>query len=133
MTWLRRSNDNRHAAPLLPEDALPASVRNPEKHRFGGDSDTDEVSSNDEDLQFLAALAREATDVAERAAEPETGTAATRTVVAASDDALDMFRESRQTLKAQHGYAHRVEPVDIADLLEDLATTAAALRRRKAA
>jgi hypothetical protein len=132
--WLRREIDDGDAEPLAdPEEVaalLPASVRSPEMNRFtplGSDMPED---ASDPDLAFLAAIAEEV------AAPPPPAPVDTNPRFAAPErDDLRAFRDlaSEREHDRLAGPRVTVENVDLADLLDDLATTVAALRRRKAA
>ena len=125
------------------ESLLPASVKHPEANRFtplGSDFDGDDES--DEDIEFLESIVRAVEGdapppVAKLAPAPMPlhTPAPTRRIPISKDDDLSLFREIQVDRKERTVIEARVEieDVELADLLEDLSTTAAALRRRKAA
>lgn len=121
---------------------LPASVKHPESNRFtplGSDFGGDEES--DEDIEFLQTIVRAVEGEPQApASRPTPAPTAIRTPaptrrLPARDDGLSAFREIQVDRRERTVIEARVdiEDVDIADLLDDLSTTAAALRRRKAA
>ena len=128
------------------ESLLPASVRHPETNRFtplGSDFEGEEGS--DEDIEFLESIVR-AVDDGERPARrpvpappqvptPVTTPSPARLIALAGGDDLSLFREVQANHKERTVIEARVDIADVEmfDLLEDLATTAAALRRRRAA
>jgi hypothetical protein len=109
---------------------VPASVRPPERLRFAAhDEEPDET---DADIEFLAEIA----EAAGRSAKPAQTTppAHRREFSVPATDHLDVFREShveRPRPRVLEQFA--VENVPLDDLMEQLSTTAAALRHRKAA
>jgi len=122
---------------------VPASVRPAEPQRFSlpqaeaGDVD----ETQDEDLAFLRVIAEQveegkATPAPRRRAVQRPGQYIVRDAddVAEQEARLRIFREAEAereppaVLKAM-----RIDDVELDDLLEQLATTAAALRRRRAA
>jgi hypothetical protein len=106
-------------------DVLPASVRPPGARSFDGvDEDGDAA-----DLEFLASLAIEVDS------EREDGAAAQQPLRGASPrfDDMEVFRESKTEAEKTFRYDHRVPDLDLGDLLEELNTVSAALRRQKAA
>jgi hypothetical protein len=111
---------------------LPASVRDPSLQRL--DSYVpDDLDDDDEELTLLSSLVREA-DREMRAAPPRTEAPRARRFDVKADDNLDVFREARPVERRPRVLeAFRVDDVEIDDLIEQLATTAAALRQRKAA
>ncbi|HYM16085.1 MAG TPA: hypothetical protein VEZ14_11045 [Dehalococcoidia bacterium] len=127
---------------------LPASVRHPEANRFtplGSDFAGEE--GTDEDLDFLTALVesvdREEAGPGLPAARPAPPPAhkpsiqrmapRAEAMVLAEPDHLSLFRETKVDLRERTRANVTVDDVDLGDLLEDLETTRAALRRRKAA
>jgi hypothetical protein len=113
------------------ERRIPASSRGPERLRFQAvTSDVDE--DDDEDVRLLAELAEEA----ERTLGQQTGPrrVAPRLFKVKAEDQLEVFRETR-TPRTRPRVLEQIDIADIemADLIEELATTAAALRRRRAA
>lgn len=146
--WLRKPrrhdrNDELDARRDQVDSLLPASAKHPEANRFtplGSDFGSDEES--DEDIEFLesivravegdgdAPMARTAPPVRMALRTP----APARRIPVPPEDELAPFREiqidrERVDPRARLG----IEDVDMADLIEELSTTAAALRRRKAA
>ena len=130
------------------EALLPASVRHPEVNRFtplGSDFDGDDTS--DEDIEFLTSLVEsvEREQIAPalpvvRPAPPPARKPAIPAVAPASDmaafrdpDHLQLFRDMQPDEKDRRTSNIQVDDVDLGDLLEDLSTTMAALRRLKAA
>jgi len=112
---------------------VPASAIAPEKQRFAIYDETDEES--DSEIEFLSALAAQV-ERAQRTSKPQRLAPAHVERVRVEDDAdkLNVFRELKDivehtsvadTLPLQH--------VELSDLLDDLQTTAAALRLRRAA
>jgi len=107
---------------------VPASTRAPERQRFASHDALDDEDEGD--LAFLAALVEDAESVEPA---PDVQRPARRFTVPA-DQHLDLFRQnlvarSRPRVLEQM----TIEDVEIDDLMEQLSTTAAALRRRKAA
>jgi hypothetical protein len=130
------------------EALLPASVRHPEANRFtplGSDFDGDDTS--DEDIEFLTSLVEsvEREQIAPalptvRPAPPPARKPAIPAVPPASDmdvftqpDHMQLFHDMRVDERDYRTNNIKVDDVDLGDLLEDLSTTIAALRRRKAA
>jgi hypothetical protein len=126
------------------ESLLPASVKYPETNRFTplGSDYEGEDEETDEDIEFLHAIVR----AVEGDAPVPIATAApaplllhtpapSRRIPQPREDELALFRE----LPSEHDERDtitrhvRLDHVDMADLLDELSTTAAALRRRKAA
>jgi hypothetical protein len=107
---------------------VPASARPAERHRYSDPVDDDE---NDEDVDFLKALAQQAA----REVKPIDGEPPPpRKFDVKAEDALDVFKESYvERPRARVLNTIRIDAVELDDLLEQLSTTAAALRRRKAA
>jgi hypothetical protein len=119
------------------ESLLPASVRHPEANRFtplGSDFAGEEGS--DEDIEFLESIVKEVE--LQEIVQPRrlvTKAAPVKTPVISQEDAMSFFREkdADREERARDRIHVEVEEVEMFDLLEDLSTTAAALRRRKAA
>jgi len=129
--WLRNRDGERarHQARRDAADYVPRSVRPPEAQRLApADLDVPAEGEPDADLLLLESLAAEAGDVAGPTADAPAGRRP------GADD-LRLFHESRLLPSRRVLPAVALAPdVEIADLLEDLSTTAAALRRlRKAA
>jgi len=112
---------------------VPASVREPERHRFAQPAPADEIDEDDEDVEFLAALARQAEHEAASRTAAVTAARPRRFNVKA-DDHLELFRATEvERPRPRVLNSMEVDVVEMDDLLEQLSTTAAALRRRKAA
>ncbi len=127
-------NRTRRLAPDEPEPWLkvPASARSPERYRFADPPAEGEVEEDDEDIEFLSALARQAER--EAAATREVRPAPARRFNVLADTTLDVFRDTNVEQPRPRVLRNIVvEPVEMDDLLEQLSTTAAALRRRRAA
>jgi hypothetical protein len=126
------------------ESLLPASVRYPETNRFTplGSDFKGEDEETDEDIEFLEAIVRAVEGDAPAPAATAAPTplllhtpAPSRRIPPPREDELALFREMPSEHAERHAitkHAH-IDDVDMADLLDELATTAAALRRRKAA
>lgn len=135
-SWLRNKNKEEvEPAKVLPADVealLPASVRQPDANRFAPLESDPAEDGKDEDLDFLAGLAAEV----DRAAAPK-ASAAPRSVplrgASPRIDDLQVFREMKDDGDQKIQFDHHLSEVDMGDLLEELATVQAALRRRKAA
>jgi hypothetical protein len=109
---------------------VPASVKAPELQRFAQpDLEPDDVGE-DVDLEFLARL----TDATDNDAPREPAPYRVPATPSRVADDLGAFREVRMA-EVEPGLSEklRVPHVDLDELLDDLSTTAAALRRRKAA
>jgi hypothetical protein len=142
--WFRRSKQlpETHVDPDELKALLPASVRHPEANRFtplGSDFDGEEGS--DEDLEFLTTLVESVEHeraMPTRPAPPPASKAPIQRIVAESNaltdvDHMEIFREMRGDETEQRSVHIEVDEVELDDLLEDLSTTMAALRRRRAA
>ena len=129
-TWLRnkRDDDDESTPTVRPEvdAALPASVRPPDRNRFAEGAD----DADDADLDFLTALAGEVDR-----ATPAAGVPAQMPLRGANPriDDMQVFREMKDEGDNVVRYNHQVRDVEMGDLLEELNTVAAALRRRRAA
>jgi hypothetical protein len=111
---------------------LPASMRDPSRQRLDAQI-PDELDDDDEDIELLSALAQQAEREAKSAPQPATRPQARRFDVKAEDQ-LDVFRETKPERRRPRVLeSFRVDDVEMDDLVEQLAMTAAALRRRKAA
>ena len=109
---------------------VPASARAPDRQRFPESLAIDD--DGEKDLQLLASLAQEVERVDRHEHRP--ATAPGRRAGATVDDEMEAFRQTLPELRRSAvlpGIA--VEEVEMDDLLEQLSTTAAALRRRRAA
>ena len=142
--WLRPKKEV--AEPLVAPDEVmayvPSSVRGPEGNRFTPlGSDMPEMDGeDDEDLEFLESIARSLKETPDSVGQ-FVGTGAlkpraqqgerTQQPPPALDD-MHVFREMSGDL-GDMKYDFKLPDVDMADLLEDLSTTASALRQRKAA
>jgi hypothetical protein len=91
------------------------------------------LDETDEDVDFIASLAREAEASLIAPPGPKPAPAARRFSVPAAD-ALDVFRDIRpERPRPRVLTSIGVDDVDMDDLLQQLSTTAAALRLRRAA
>jgi hypothetical protein len=119
---------------------VPASARNSERLRIArylGEEPVDD----DEDLQFIAELAREARRNERPLADPPRAGRPLAAPHAVSDDdedtddaRLQVFRELPRVYERPAVLAAtRVPDIDLGELLDSLQTTAAALRLRRAA
>jgi hypothetical protein len=119
-------------------ELVPASAKSPDAQRlmlFNPDDEIDE--SSDQDLAFLHALieggAPASTPPQPAAMRPDP-TPVPEPELAPRGDDLDVFREMAALRQRVELAKHlRVDKVDIGDLLEELHTTRAALKHRKAA
>ena len=139
--WLKRKTDEH--APLVPpeelEAFLPASVRAPEVNRFtplGSDMPEPEDDEHDEDLDFLESIARSVEEPSKSVGQyidsgPEKPPAPRQTQQQMLDE-MQVFREMKGEITDMR-VDFKLDDVDMSDLLEDLSTTALALRQRKAA
>lgn len=148
--WLRPKQDE--AEPLVAAEEVrayvPASARGPEGNRFtplGSDMPDVEDDEDDEDIEFLESIARSVEEApksvgqfvgtgALKARAPASAPGPKREVHAKASalDDMHVFREMKGEL-GDMKYDFHLADVDMADLLEDLSTTASALRQRKAA
>lgn len=120
---------------------LPASVRHPEANRFtplGSDFEGDEGS--DEDIEFLTSIVESVEReraLPARPAPPPARKPPVRRLLAEHEaeavDHMDLFREMQTHEPESRPRPIVVPEVDLDDLLEELETTRAALRRRRAA
>ena len=107
------------------QSLVPASARRPERQRLNIFTDEDDG----QDLDFLKAIARQA-ETATPAA-PSTSSAATGE---RAGDHLEVFRELAPAVERPKVMTTvRVPEIEMADLLDELSTMAAALRLRRAA
>lgn len=141
----QRREPQGHVDPEEVQALLPASVRSPEANRFtplGSDFDGDEGS--DEDIEFLTSIVESVERErampgrpSPRPAPPPARKPPVQRMLAAGEaeaiDHLDLFREMQSHEPEARPRPIQVPEVDLADLLEELETTWAALRRRKAA
>ncbi len=133
-SWLR-NKDKSEAAPANAlatgvEAFLPSSVRQPDANRFAPDVSGGADDGDDEDLDFLAGLVadvdRAATPIANARSAPLRG-------ASPRIDDLQVFREMKDEGDQKVQFDHQLSDLDMDDLLEELTTVRAALRRRKAA
>lgn len=111
---------------------VPASARSPESMR-GTAYDGGPLDEADEDVDFIASLAREAAETV-TTPSPARQPAPVKRFTVPVDDALDAFRDIRvERPRPRVLTSIGVDEVDMDDLLVQLSTTAAALRLRKAA
>lgn len=144
----RKQEPQIHVDPDEVRALLPASVRHPEANRFTPlGSDFEGEDGADEDLDFLTALVEsvDREDVAPglpvaRPAPPPAHKPPIERVPPTAEvaalperDHLSLFRETQADLREHKSANIRVDDVDLGDLLEELETTRAALRQRKAA
>lgn len=134
--WLKKARQRQsHGVDPDEVDALlPVSSKAPELQRFIPDEDHDD----DQDLEFLNNLASQvAVDELRRPTEQERKPRPLPSpprYVSDQDEALRVFRETAVfETDPRTELSKRVAPVAIDELIDDLATTAAALRKRKAA
>lgn len=123
----------RRAARLLQGNSrVPVSARSPQSMRLAASYDGGPIEEGDEDLDFIASLAREAEAAVGAPSAPPPVRPRRFTVPA--DDRLDAFREIRpERPRPRVLQTIDIDPVDMDDLVQQLATTAAALRLRRAA
>ncbi len=128
--------ENRKPSKDDPWLRVPASARPAERHRFNGseaDEASGEVDENDEDVEFLRTLAEQAALEAKPKQVAVPRVPARRFNVPA-DINLEVFRTTEvERTRPRVLNQMEVDLVEMDDLLEQLSTTAAALRRRKAA
>jgi hypothetical protein len=110
---------------------VPASARSAESHRLANVF-SEEIEEDDEDIDFLSTLAAQAArDVK---LPPPVQTAKPRRFVVPADENLELFRTTTTERPRPRILSQvNIEHVEMDDLLERLSTTAAALRRKKAA
>ena len=128
--------ENRRPSKDDPWLRVPASARPAERHRFndsGSDDITGEIDENDEDVEFLKTIAEQAAIEAKPKQVAVPRVPARRFNVPA-DLNLEVFRTTEvERMRPRVLNQMEVDLVEMDDLLEQLSTTAAALRRRKAA
>lgn len=135
MSWLRRGRDREEFddPPKPPPPYVPASMRPRAAPEFAADPAADDEA--DGQVQFLASLADEV-EREQRAShrqEPSTRFRR-RDVEFDAEDELWAFREGAERTDPYEGLRRFTgRDVEIDDLVDDLAMTAAALRRRRAA
>lgn len=134
---LFRRKQNR-TSELTPDEVLarlPASVREPDRDQvltqmLDVPAEGDEA---DEDVQFLESLV-DSVELGTPTPKPPRVPAPSRDVSPRDDDnALRFFREAKDERERREPLHLTVPEVQIDDLVEELATTAAALRLRRAA
>lgn len=138
-SWLRKGhNDDGDALVIRPdiEALLPASARRPEANRLTPLGSDMPDGSYDEDLDFLATLVEEI-DRKPQAVKPPPpafgpAVSAKRAAEHQMDD-LRVFRDMKDEGRVSTRYDFMLNDVPMDDLLEELSTVRAALRRRKAA
>jgi hypothetical protein len=130
-------------SPVLPlleaRQLMPTSAKSPDQQRlmvFNPDEEIDE--NTDEDLAFLNSLLneeqappqkRQPAPKKEPSPEPEA-----RSIAAQNADDMQVFRDmAAQRQRVELAKHLRVDDVDMGELLDDLQTMRAAIRRRKAA
>jgi hypothetical protein len=145
MKNLFKRNEPQHEEepPVLPlleaRELIPMSAKSPEQQRqmlFNPDEEIDE--NNDEDLAFLNSLLngeQPAPPQRPHSREREQTPAPEHKSIAAQDaDDMNVFREMvSQRQRVELAKHLRVADVDMGELLDDLQTMRAAIRRRKAA
>jgi hypothetical protein len=132
--WLKGRDEESERRRMRRDAAeyVPRSVRPPDAQRLAPADLEDEAEGPDADLAFLASLASEA--IAADDGLTSHGPPEPTARPAAQDDDLRLFKESRLVPARRVPPAAALAPdVEIADLVEDLSTVAAALRLRKAA
>jgi hypothetical protein len=138
--WLKRTRDEGDEEGIHPgEDALarvPASARGPEANRFTPlGSDMPDDSEGDQDIDLIQSLISEVEQEEAKKNPPASLRMRENSPNArkSTTEDLEMFRASKTQGDIALRHDFRVEHVEMADLLEDLSVTAAALRGRKAA
>lgn len=111
---------------------VPASVRVPETQRFTPLETDDDAP--DEDLDFLSSLAGEI-DRARPSVKKRDDLSVNQKMIDRKPDTLEIFRDFAPDLEDRTTIRDfiTIPDVEMSDVLEDLATVAAALRLRKAA
>lgn len=110
---------------------VPASARPGDRHRWAEPVD-ESADEDDEDIEFLTTLAQQAA----RDAQPLRAVPSpkARRFEVKADETLDAFKDTYvERPRARILNNMRIDAVEMDDLLEQLSTTAAALRQRKAA
>ncbi len=130
----RTESDEPWVDPHEVKSLLPASVKHPEANRFTplGTDFTGEEGS-DEDIEFLTSLLSAVEQDKPAPTRPKHFAPPQKEVPVREDTALNYFREIRDDRDERPPLNIEVEEVEMDDLLEELSTTAAALRKRKAA
>ena len=137
--WRRKGHRDDGEAPAIRADIealLPASVRRPEANRLtplGSDMPDD---AHDEDLDFLAALVEEIDHKPQAIKPPPARFGPAGGAKRAAEhqvDELRVFRDMKDEGRVSARYDFMLNDVEMDDLLEELSTVRAALRRRKVA
>lgn len=137
MSWLRRNADRFDDEPQAvpsPPPYVPASMR-PRPDPAQAALEPDDPDIDDAQVRFLASLAERVEADASSAARRRGDALATSRPRRVDDDAvLSVFRDSAPEYDPYEGLRKlNIPDVEIADLVDELSTTAAALRRRRAA
>jgi hypothetical protein len=131
-SWLRSKSDVPEPKVLRPEveALLPASARRVDPAMFAPPDDpTDDA--DDRELEFLAALAGEVDREATAAPAGSRAAVPLRGANPRFDD-MHLFREMKDEGFAPTRFDFKLNEVDMGDLLEELSTVRAALRRKAA-
>jgi hypothetical protein len=132
MAWLRKSQDHTDAAERIPASPawVPASMRPRPDPAL---SLAEDPEADDDEMRFIASLVEEV-DADAVALRPGDAPPALRPRRVDDDAVLSVFRDSAPEYDPYEGVRkHRIPEVEIVDLVDELSTTAAALRRRRAA
>lgn len=132
-SWLRSKNGEPEPKVLRPEveALLPASARRVDPAMFAAPSDDFADDADDKELEFLAALAGEVDREAAPAPADSRAAVPLRGANPRFDD-MHVFREMKGDGLAPTRYDFKLNDVDMGDLLEELSTVRAALRRKAA-
>ena len=132
-SWLRQKSEDDKPKALRPEveALLPASARAIDPAMFTASRDDLADDADDKDLDFLAALAGEVDREAAPAPGGPSAPAPLRGANPRFDD-MHVFREMKDDGQAPTRYDFHLNDVDMGDLLEELSTVRAALRRKAA-
>ncbi len=119
------------------EALVPKSAREPEGMRFTPLALPDELDDGDEDLQFLSSIVSSIDEktAAPRRADPKPAAllaVETITLPEQRDDLAAFRNVGKDDDRVPFKHLMKVDDVDIGDLLDDLGTVAAAMRRRAA-
>jgi hypothetical protein len=134
--WLKRPREQEET--IHPGDEamarVPASARGPEANRFTP-LGSDMPDGTDEDLDLIQSLLSEVErdETAKRRTEAPKVRENSPNARKSTTEDLEIFRslQSQGDVTLRHNF--RVASIDMADLLDELSVTAAALQRRKAA
>jgi hypothetical protein len=131
-TWLRKRKDEDGPAAGWPEVEafVPASARHPEANRFTPPG-SDMPDDHDEDLEFFATLVKEVDGPPRPLAAPRRAPRLDTGADPRIDD-MQLFRDMKDEGTQPARFDFRMRDVDMGDLLEELATVQAALRRKAA-